>query len=311
VEQRPVQQQNDLCSALEAKLEMAEKVLAHCSYNLQLTTQIWIRASEDIEPLLAKRADNSAEIARLVLQIREQAESEEEQQLVDAASPRWSFSEYYGELLRQIVDGESCAQAGAETSNVFLPLLLDQASWKAFVEFLRARLRSIDLTDESAERMIGRTRELVRQNQVLKSVVAERKRLHERLSQLASIIECANDAIVVYTLGGTIVSWNAAAEALYGYSAGEVLGRSRHMLADPDQPDELARISQKLKRQERASLCEAIHIRKDGKPISVCMSFSPVKEVNGDVVGFAAITREISASKAAPPRSKQPVKPSA
>lgn len=297
--------QNDLRSALEASLEMAEKVLSHCNYNLQLTIQIWIRTAEDIEPLLAKRADNSAEIARLIRQIREQAESEEEKQLVDAASPRWTFSEYYGDLLRQIVDGESCAEPGAETSNVLLPLLLDQASWKAFVEFLRAQLRSADLTEESRKRMMARTRELVRQNDVLKSVVAERKRLHERVSQLASIIECSDDAIVVYTLGDTIVSWNTGAERVYGYSASEVLGRSRSMLIAPDQPDELTRISERLKRQERAPLCEAVHIRKGGERIDVCMSLSPVKEVNGEVVGFAAITREVNGSKAVLPGSRK------
>jgi PAS domain S-box-containing protein len=300
MEQQSVPGIDDVCGALEAKLEMAEKVLAHCNYNLQLTIQIWIRAADNIEPLLAKRADNSAEIARLIARIREQVESEEERQLVDAASPRWTFSEYYDELLRQIVDGESCAQTGAETSNVFLPLLLDQASWKAFVEFLRAGSRTIGLTDEARENMVARTRELVRQNQVLKSVVAERKRLHERLSQLASIIEGANEAIVVYTLGGTIVSWNAGAERLYGYSSSEVLGRSRYMLAAPDQPDELAGISDKLRRQEAIPLCEAVHIGKGGKRMNVCMSFSPVKEVNGELVGFAAITREVNAAGSLP-----------
>jgi PAS domain S-box-containing protein len=298
-----VQRQNDLRSALEARLEMAEKVLSHCNYNLQLTVQIWIRTTEDIESLLAKRADNSAEIARLIRQIREEAETEEEKQLVDAASPRWSFSDYYGELLRQVVDGESCAQADAETRNVLLPLLLDQASWKAFVEFLRSQARNLDLTDASRKRMVARTRELVRQNQILNSVVAEHQRLHERVSQLASIVEGANDAIVVYTLGDTIVSWNAGAERVYGYSASEVLGRSRSMLAAPDQPDQSAKISERLKRQNGNPFCEAIHVRKDGRRIAVCMSFSPVKELNGDVVGFAAITREIEGSKSAPPPS--------
>lgn len=295
-----MQQQINLCDTVEAKLEMAEKVLSYCNYNLQLTMQIWIRAVEDIEPLLAKRADNSAEIARLIQRLRGQTESEEEKQLLDAASPRWSFAENYGELLRQIADGQGSVEAGAEMTNLMLPLLLDNASWKAFVEFLRAQRRLVELGDESKEGMIGRTRELVRQNQVLKSIVAERKRLQERLSQLASIIECANDAIVIYTMGGTIVSWNTAAENVYGYSASEVLGRSRYMLTAPDQPDEVGKISEKLKRQERIQLCEAIHIRKGGKRMHVSMSLSPVKDVSGNVVGFAAITREISDSKPAP-----------
>jgi len=292
-----VRQQTNLCDAVEARLEMAEKVLSYCNYNLELTMQIWIRAAEDVEPLLAKRADNSAEIARLIQLLREQAESEEETQLLDAASPRWSFAENYGELLRQIVDGHDSVEAGAEMTNIMLPLVLDNASWKAFVEFLRSQRRLVELRDESKQGMIGRTRELVRQNQMLKSVVAERKRLQERLSQLASIIECANDAIVIYTMGGTIVSWNSAAESIYGYSASEVLGRSRYMLMAADKPDDVSKLSEKLKRQEKVQLCDAIHIRKGGKPIRVSMSLSPVKDVSGNMVGFAAITREVSDSK--------------
>jgi PAS domain S-box-containing protein len=292
-----VRQQNDICSALEARLEMAERALVHCERNLQLTIQIWIGAFEHVEPLLAKRADNSAEIGRLIQQLRDQAESEKEKELLEAASPRWSFSENFGELLRQIVDGQASSEGLEETANVMLPLLVDHASWKAFVEFLRAEVKHAERSEDSSERMIGRTRELVRQNQVLKSVVAERKRLQERLAQLASIIECSNDAIVVYTLGGTIVSWNPGAKALYGYSAGEVLGRSRYMLAAPEQPDELSRVAERLKRQEKIELCEATHIRKGGKQMRVCMSLSPVKEVNGDVVGCVAIVREISGSK--------------
>lgn len=301
-----MRQQNDICSGLEAKLEMAEKALFLCECNLQLTIQIWIGAFENVERLLAKRADNSAEIARLIQQLRQQAESKEEKELLDTASPRWSFSENFGELLRQIVDGGAGVDGGEETANVMLPLLVDHASWKAYVEFLRAEAKHAERSQESSERMIGRTRELVRQNQVLKSAVAERKRLQERLAQLASIIECSHDAIVVYTLGGTIVSWNAGAEALYGYTASEVLGRSRYMLAAPDQADDITEILEKLKRQEKIPLLESTHLRKGGKPMRVCMSLSPVKEVNGDVVGCVSIAREIRNSKEAPgSRSKE------
>jgi hypothetical protein len=162
-----VQQLNQSYSAVEAKLEMAEKVLSYCTYNLQLTMQIWIRVPENIESLLAKRAENSAEIASLTQQLRELAESEEEIRLLDRACPRWSFSENYGELLRQIVDGQAFAEAGAEMTNVLLPLSLDHASWKAFVEYVRA-LKYVEFTGESKEKIIGRTRELLRQNQELK-----------------------------------------------------------------------------------------------------------------------------------------------
>ena len=67
----------------------------------------------------------------------------------------------------------------------------------------------------------------------MKSAVAERKRNAERLSQLASIIELSSDAIVIYTLDGAIVSWNAGAESVYGYSASEVLGSPRAFFCRP------------------------------------------------------------------------------
>lgn len=276
---------------------MAEKVLSYCTYNLQLTMQIWIRIPENIESLLAKRAENSAEIASLTQQLREQAESEEEVNLLDTACPRWSFSDNYGELLRQIVDGQASAEPGAEMANVLLPLSLDHASWKAFVEYIRA-LKYVEFTGESKEKIIGRTRELLRQNQELKSVVAERKRLQERLSQLTSIVEYANDAIVLYTLGGTIVSWNKCAERIYGYSARDVLGRSRSMLMAQDQADEFGRLSKELLKQEQIPPCEATHIRKDGKRVRVSISLSQVKDANGKIVGFATITREVGDTKA-------------
>lgn len=291
-----MQQLNQSYSAIEAKLEMAEKVLSYCTYNLQLTMQIWIRVPENIESLLAKRAENSAEIASLIQQLREQAESEEEVKLLETACPRWSFSDNYGELLRQIVDGQASAEPGAEMADVLLPLSLDHASWKAFVEYVRA-LKYVEFTGESKEKIIGRTRELLRQNQELKSVTAERKRLLERLSQLTSIVEYANDAIVLYTLGGTIVSWNKSAERIYGYSARDVLGRSRSMLMAQDQADEFGRLSNELLELETIAPCETTHIRKDGKRIRVSMSLSQVKDANGKTVGFATITREVGDSK--------------
>jgi PAS domain S-box-containing protein len=295
-----VQRQIELCDALEAKLETAEKVLSYCRYNLQLTMQICIQSTEQMENVLAKRADNSADIVRLIGDLRGQTVSEEEKELLEAASPRWSFAEYYGELLRQIVDGHGST---ADTVNIILPLLLDNASWEAYVEFLRARLRLTRLGLRFKEGMIGRARELVRQNQMLKTIVAERKRLQERLSQLSSVIDSATDAIVMCTMGGTIVSWNAGAENIYGYRASEVLGRSRFMLMDTDRADDIPELAEKLKRQEKTGICEAVHIRKDGKPTRVSMALSPVKDMTGQMVGFAVITREVDVEPRHPSKS--------
>ena len=286
-----VPQPTDLCSALEAKLELAEKALSYSNQNLQLTMQMWIQGWPQDERLLAKRAENCSEIALLVQKIQNEIHSEDEKRLLDAATPHSILIADDGKLFHQAAPGENYVEAENVTANVMLPLLLDNASWKAFVELLRARSKVAELADETNEAMTARARDLVRQNQVLKSIVAERKRLEERLSQLASIIECANEAIAIFTLGGTIVSWNRGAEVLYGYSAREVLGRSRYFLISTDEPDPIPELLEQLQREEAIPISDGVHIRKGGQRIHVSFSISPVKDAAGSTVGFSAFIR--------------------
>lgn len=284
-------QPTDLCTALEAKLELAERALSCSNRNLELTMQMWIQGPPRSERLLAKRAENCAEIALLVQKLQNEIQSEDQKELLDAASPHSTLIADDGRLFHQAAPGESYLEAENVTANLMLPLLLDNASWKALVELLRAQLNVAELTDENGEAMTARARELVRQNQMLKSVVAERKRLEERLSQLASIIECANDAIAIFTLGGTIVSWNKGAEAVYGYSASDVLGRSRYFLISPDEPDPIPELLERLRREERIPVCEGVHIRKNGQRMNVSFTISAVKDAAGNTVGFSAFIR--------------------
>src|SRR5216684_2918594 len=87
-----------------------------------------------------------------------------------------------------VLDSPKQLDATKATSNIVLPLLLDNSSWKAFVHFLRAQLDSSS-SDEMRHGLISRTRQIVRAHQEMKSAAAERKRIAERLSQLASIID--------------------------------------------------------------------------------------------------------------------------
>jgi PAS domain-containing protein len=58
---------------------------------------------------------------------------------------------------------------------------------------------------------------------------------------LAAIVESSLDAILGMTLDGIVVSWNAGAERLFGYSVADMVGRSMSRLVAPDDPDELPR----------------------------------------------------------------------
>lgn len=278
------QQQADFAGVPAIKLQLAEQILAYSERNIDLTMQILMQVSNDrIEPVLSECVHNKARIAGLVQRIRHHIRSKQEMDLLDAASRRST----HGLTIFRNVD------TGAAMANVMLPLLLDNNSWQAFVHFLRAQARG-EQKDEGLQKLAKRTCEVVRANQKLKSVVAEHERVEERLSQLTSIIECANDAIVVCTLGGAIVSWNPGAETVYGYSASEVLGQSRDMLVAPDQSDPLCRAVRKVNEGESDQSFETVHIRKGGQRIHVSMAISPVKDANGRIIGAALITRDIS-----------------
>jgi len=293
---RTVQQSDQISSrtALEARLELAERALVYSNRNIQITTEILIQASEEVLPLLVERTENIANIVALVQRLREQAESENERELLDAASASWLSAHKYGTSLHQLIDKQRSAAAGPAMANVMLPFLLDNASWRAFVQFLRAQLGPTGPYKQWKRGLASRASEFVRANQELKCAVAERGRIAEKLSQFTSIVECSNDAIIMHTLGGTIASWNTGAENIYGYSANEVVGRPRAVLLPAEQADELLAILEILKRGERTKLKETVHIGKDQRRIEVSEMMSAVKDTSGKVVGVVAITREIS-----------------
>ncbi|HWO39336.1 MAG TPA: PAS domain S-box protein, partial [Candidatus Acidoferrum sp.] len=124
--------------------------------------------------------------------------------------------------------------------------------------------------------------------------ITERRKAEERLSQLAAIVESSLDAIIGETLDGTIVSWNASAEAVYGYSAAEAVGQSIAMLAPAEQRYERDQLLDRLARGEKIDHHETTRVRKDGQKIIVSVTLSPIRDASGNVVGASAISRDIT-----------------
>lgn len=114
---------------------------------------------------------------------------------------------------------------------------------------------------------------------------------------LAAIVDSSNDAIIGKTLDAIIVSWNAGAERLYGYSAAEVVGKPIAILVPADRPDELPAIMDRLKRGERIEHYETTRVRKDGTQIMVSLTISPIRDETGTITGASAIARDITEHK--------------
>lgn len=118
-------------------------------------------------------------------------------------------------------------------------------------------------------------------------------------SHLAAIVEASEDAIISKTLESRVLTWNSAAERIYGYSAEEARGRHMTFLLPADRPDEETAILQRIRRGERVEHFETTRRRKDGRLIDVSITISPIRDDQGAIIGASHIARDITERKTA------------
>jgi two-component system, cell cycle sensor histidine kinase and response regulator CckA len=125
----------------------------------------------------------------------------------------------------------------------------------------------------------------------------DRRQTEAASTYLASIVESCDDAIIGKTLDGIVVSWNAGAERIYGYTAAEMIGRSISVLIPPYRPEELPEIFEAIRRGEGVDGLETVRIRKDGTAVEVSLTISPIKDAGGRVVGASTVAHDITRRK--------------
>ena len=129
--------------------------------------------------------------------------------------------------------------------------------------------------------------------------ITEHKKAEEKIQNLANIVESSNDAIVTKSLDSIITSWNKGTEAVYGYSAEEMIGKSASILAPPNLADESAKLVELTKQGKKVQHYKTIRLRKDGKLIDVSLNLSPAFDIYGKLTGVSIISRDITESKIA------------
>jgi diguanylate cyclase (GGDEF)-like protein/PAS domain S-box-containing protein len=142
------------------------------------------------------------------------------------------------------------------------------------------------------------------QGQKLGAVVAmhditARRQIERELSRLAAIVASSEEAIVAATLDGTLVSWNAGAERLYGYAASEMIGQHGSVLLPENESSPVAAILPCLLRGEPTEPVEVVHRRRDGVTLNLALSFSPIYDADGEVIGLSCIACDITARRQA------------
>src|SRR6476620_4374337 len=114
-----------------------------------------------------------------------------------------------------------------------------------------------------------------------------------------AIVDSSDDAIISKNLQSIVMSWNKSAERIFGYSAEEMVGQSIAKLFPPDRLDEEAQILARLQQGERVDHFETQRRGKDGKPIDVSLTISPIRNADGVIVGASKIARDVTEQKRA------------
>jgi PAS domain S-box-containing protein len=129
--------------------------------------------------------------------------------------------------------------------------------------------------------------------------ISERVRANEERARLAAIVESTQEGILSCTLDGIITSWNHGAEKLYGYRVDEAIGQTVMILRPPGEVDDIALLTERVRRGESIEGYETVRMTRTGRRITVSLTLSPLRDATGHVVGIASISRDVTALRQA------------
>ncbi|HEX3537407.1 MAG TPA: PAS domain S-box protein [Stellaceae bacterium] len=129
--------------------------------------------------------------------------------------------------------------------------------------------------------------------------VSDRKVAESARAYLAAIVESSDDAIISKDLNGIVTSWNAGAQAVFGYRSDEMIGQPILRLFPPDRMSEEDVILGRIRRGEKVDHFETVRRRKDGVDIDVALTISPVRDEAGRIIGVSKVARDVTEKKVA------------
>jgi PAS domain S-box-containing protein len=128
--------------------------------------------------------------------------------------------------------------------------------------------------------------------------ITGQKRTDRDLLQLAAIVASSDDAIVSKDLNSTILTWNAGAERIFGYTAEEAIGQHIRLIIPEDRQDEEALVMSRIRAEESIRHFETVRRHKDGTLVDISLTVSPIRSLSGTVIGVSKIARDITREKA-------------
>ena len=127
--------------------------------------------------------------------------------------------------------------------------------------------------------------------------ISREKALEREAFRLAAIVNSSDDAIASKDLNGIVQTWNKAAERMFGYSAAEIIGKPIRLIIPADRQGEEDEVLAKIRAGQSVEHFETIRQRKDGTPIEISLTVSPIRNAAGIVIGASKIARDITAQR--------------
>ena len=118
--------------------------------------------------------------------------------------------------------------------------------------------------------------------------------LEEKQAMLAAIIASTDDTIISKTLEGIITSWNPAAERMFGYTEDEAVGKHISLIIPPERLEEEAFIIGQIVKGDKVDHFETVRRAKNGDPVPISLTVSPIIDSRGRIIGASKIARDIS-----------------
>ncbi|MGH7145249.1 MAG: EAL domain-containing protein [Planctomycetota bacterium] len=198
-----------------------------------------------------------------------------------------------------------------QSLSMLIPERLRQAHLEGFVRYLRTRKRTLAWQGREIVALHKSGRELsveisigeqFRGRHLFTGVIrdiGERQRALAAERWLATLVRNSHDAIIGKNLDGIILSWNEAAEDLFGWTAAEAVGRPVTLIYPPDFTAEFQAIMARLRRGDTIGNFETVRIHKDGRRIDISVSISPIDDGSGRIVGASSVARDITEARRA------------
>ena len=167
--------------------------------------------------------------------------------------------------------------------------------WKlSTLEFIEDRILKIDVYCHNENSLQVEKINILKEIADRIQIAISRKEVEIEKNKYVSIVKDSNDAIIGSYLEGTITSWNKSAEIIFGYAEKEILGKSVNLLIPPDRFKENSFIISEIRKGNHIDHFETKRVRKDGKILDISITASPIRNLDGEIVGLSAITRDFT-----------------